>query len=82
MIKILIDHNKIYKTKLVEICPEKDFDIPIFVKRGDRLIGMVLYIDNEGWICSLGGRYGATGYHSSLIECLKSLSMYELFIEE
>ncbi len=46
-------------------------DKPIFAKRYDKLVGMVVK-DEEGWILRLGGETGATGYHERRARCIDS----------
>ena len=55
---------------------------PIFAKRNDKLVGMVVQED-DGWILRLGGKKGADGHHATLWKCLKSCLTYgnEFFIE-
>lgn len=47
-------------------------DTPIFAKRKGVLKGMVVREPDKGWILRTGGRYGATGHHSTLRKCVKS----------
>lgn len=62
---------------------------PIFVKRDNVLIGMLVNEDPvdgpRGWILRTGGRRGATGHHETREKCIESIqSLYicEFFIEE
>jgi len=59
-------------------------ETPIFAKRDGKLRGMVIHIDNIGWMLRLGGVLTANGLHETRRECLESCSEfgYEFFIED
>jgi hypothetical protein len=49
----------------------REFD-PIFVKDGDRFVGMVIKDEDKGWIIRADGDIGVTGCHDELFVCLES----------
>ena len=61
-----------------------DEGTPIFAKKDGKLKGMVIHDRKRGWKLSLGGAFGATGYHGTRRECLISCLEYgyEFFVEE
>jgi len=65
---------------LIEVSNET----PIFAKRDGKLRGMVIHVDNIGWMLRLGGLQVANGLHETRRECLESCSEfgYEFFIED
>jgi len=73
MRKILFQTEQ--KTRVVNFY-EVDENVPVFAKKNDKLIGMVVE-DDKGWIVRLGRNSGATGYHKTLKECLKSCVKYD-----
>ncbi len=51
---------------------------PVFAKRKDKLVGMVIQDQTKGkWILKIGGSSGATGYHETLRDCLESCVPYD-----
>lgn len=56
---------------------------PIFAKMDGEFKGMLIHEDNKGWILRIGGNGGATGWHSTRRECIKSCLKlnYEFFVE-
>ena len=54
---------------------------PIFAKKEGELRGMIVK-ENDRWILKLGGSRGATGWHTTLRECLESCLIhgYEFLI--
>ena len=76
MKKIIIDEQA-DTIKLSEVNQHK----AIFAKKDGVLVGMVVEEDDGRWIVRVGGTGGATGYHASLEDCLKSCLKcnYEFF---
>lgn len=48
----------------------------VFASKGGRLVGMVIKDDNNKLILKLNGGLGATGWHSSLSEVIRSCDPY------
>jgi len=65
----------------------RDFDwynLPIFVVADNKLIGMAVLEEPEGWIVRTGGKGGAYGYKSSLEElivCGERAHKYEFIVD-
>jgi hypothetical protein len=78
MKKVIADKEKANKIYLSEL-HEK---VPIFAKnKHGELAGMLIqepstYPNGEKWILKLGGKLGATGYHSTRQECIDSCTHY------
>lgn len=45
---------------------------PIFAKKNNKLVGMLVYENDKGWILMVGKNFGLTGYHETRKECLVS----------
>ena len=59
-------------------------ETPIFAKGDGKLRGMVIHVDDIGWMLRLGGLRVANGLHETRRECLESCSKfgYDFFIED
>jgi hypothetical protein len=81
MKRVIVENENRDVVKLSDL-PE---EAPIFAKKNGKLRGMVVKeVGKSGWILRLGGLLGATGYHASRYECLKSAAAhgYKFFIED
>ena len=78
MRKIILESESLYTIPLGEV----NQHAPIFAKKDDKLIGMVVK-ENDGWIVRIGGSAGASGHHETLRKCIESCFChdYEFFIE-
>lgn len=80
MIKVVSDeeHSDIIRLKDVQD------NVSIFAyKPVGKLVGMLVH-ENEGWIVKIGSAGGATGYHFTRNDCIKSCIKYgfEFYIED
>ena len=55
--------------------------VPVFVKKKDKFLGMVIY-EEKGWIIRIGGDNGVTGYHRTRKECIESCPAYTFHVED
>ena len=84
MKKIIIGKTFIDKVFLSEL----NHNVPIFAKKANKLIGMIVLEDARGnlngWILRIGKDLGAYGYFNTLEKCIqKGMGMgYEFFIED
>ena len=75
--------NKIKKNKQI-LLENVDEDTPIFAFSRGKLMGMVAEV-SEGWILLCGGGSGATGYHKTREQCIRSVkpfAKYKFYVEE
>ena len=55
----------------IDINNVNDYDL-IIGKEEDKISGMIIFIENLGWIFKISSKTGCSGYHATLKECLKS----------
>lgn len=61
-----------------------DARVPIFVKKDNKMIGMVV-AERDGWIVKTGGEFGAYGHFNSRNQCIEHGTIhyrYEFFMED
>jgi len=78
--KVLIEKSVPVDT--IDVADVEESYQPIFAKREGRLTGMIVK-DGKGWITRVGGERGASGYHKTLVECIRSAEEdgHEFFID-
>ena len=67
MKKVYIAKKEEVKVKLTDIGENQ----PVFCKKNGILRGMIVE-DSEGFIVTMGGRQGLSGYHKTLQECIEA----------
>jgi hypothetical protein len=79
MIKIVFEGLKEVTIHAEDVDPNE----PIFAKKNGKLVGMITH-EERGWIVRTGGCGGATGYHKTLMECMKSCLPhgYTFYVEQ
>ena len=80
MKKVILEESKDVLIELLRICE------PIFVKKNDKLCGMIIKAQFGKWLLALGGDVTSSfvGPHDTRESCIKDGSRfgYEFFIED
>jgi len=51
---------------------EVNINAAVFAKKDGRWVGMVVLVEDKGWLAALGGGCGSTGYHPSMKDCIQT----------